>query len=134
MALPQQKLREIILQLIFSHEFHESDENELMTFLMKEHKVSKAALRQAVEMFQKIINSKNELDAMIMQVSHSYDLGRIHHVERNILRLLVFEYFVEKSLPDKVAIAEAKRLARKFSADDAAGFVQALLCALIERK
>lgn len=132
-TLAPQKFREIVLQLLFSNEFQEEFPEALVLVLMKEHKVTKSAIRKAVLMAQKIIAKKDDVDALIKEVSFAYDLDRIHTVERNILRVLLFEHFIEKSLPDKVAVAEAMRLAKKFSTEDAAGFVQALISALLKK-
>lgn len=134
MSLAPQKFREIVLQLLFSLEFQEEVSDELLTLLMKEHKVTKASLRKAIELAKSVIQSKEAVDALIKKVSYAYDLNRIHSVERNVLRLLVFEHFINESLPDKVAVAEAIRLAKKFSTEDAAGFVQALISSLLKEK
>jgi transcription antitermination protein NusB len=133
-SLAPQKFREIVLQLLFSYEFQSDSDDELLAVLMKEHKVTKNSIRKAQELAKKIIANKEQVDALIKKVSYAYDLDRIHSVERNILRVLLFEHFIDKSLPDKVAVAEAMRLAKKFSTEDAAGFVQALISALLKQE
>lgn len=128
--LPAQKFREIVFQLLFSYDHHQSDPKELANFLMGELKVSKKALKEAEEKVRAILAEQEMIDSKIREVSTSYDLERIHRVERAILRLSAYELLVEKKLDIAIVIAEAKRLAKKFSTQDAASFCQALLDAL----
>ena len=132
MALPQQKIRELVFEILYSYGFHSSDANELCSLIMTEHKVSRKNALDAVNKALLILQGQAALDVMIKRVSHSYDLERIHSVERTILRLALYELFVEKKNPKEVVIAEAKRLARKFTSQDAQGFVHALIDALIK--
>jgi transcription antitermination protein NusB len=74
-----------------------------------------------------------EIDLMISNTSHSYAFERIQSVERNVLRLGVFELFFDPSIPPKVAIAEAMRLARKFGTKESAVFVNAILDTLYKQ-
>ena len=68
---------------------------------------------------------------MIAKTSHAYEFERIQTVERNILRLAVFEIFFDNgTVPPKVALAEAMRLARKFSTYESTSFINAILDAI----
>jgi N utilization substance protein B len=55
-------------------------------------------------------------------------------VERNLLRLGAYEIYFSKSVPPKVAISEAVRLARKFASSESANFINAILDALYKKK
>ena len=73
------------------------------------------------------ICGKKEIDAVIVTHSQAYDLERIPRVERNIVRLGIYELLFSPDVPRKVVIAEAMRLARKFATKEAASFVNALM-------
>ena len=64
---------------------------------------------------------------MIRKTAVSYAFERIQSVERNVLRLGVFEMLYDSSIPPKVAISEAMRLSRKFSNPESSHFINALL-------
>ena len=132
MSLPQQKNRELVFEILYSYQFHEGDSEDLCRLLMREHKVSKKNALNAVVKANLVAQEIKTIDALIQKVSHSYDLKRIHGIEKAILRLALFELFIEKKNPPEIVIAEAKRLARKFTSDDAQGFVHALIDALIK--
>lgn len=127
MALPQTKFREIVFQLLYSYDIGHAQEADLIALLMKELAVTKNSLRLAHERVLKIQALRDELDKAIAKISHSYAFARIQSVEKNILRLGVFELIYDEAIPPKVAIAEAMRLARKFGSPESATFVNAIL-------
>jgi transcription antitermination protein NusB len=127
MALPQQKFREIVFQILYSLDIGMSKEDDIINLIMNELAVTKKIVRCAYEKVQAILQKKNEIDALITKMSLSYEFERIQTVERNILRLGVYEIIFEEGFPPKVAIAEAIRLARKFGSPESASFVNAVL-------
>lgn len=134
MAIPIQKLREAVFQLLYSMEFHKSSDDELMHMLMQELKITKKNASLALEKTKKIVAHQEQIDTLMKAQVESYEISRIHSVERTILRLAIYECIVEKSLPLEIAIAEAKRLVRKFSTQDAEAFVQAILDAIYKKE
>ena len=127
MALPQEKFREIVFQLLYSYDLSYSTEEEMHALLTKELAVTKKNVREAQEKVNLIHQNQDEIDLLIGKASLSYTFERIQTVERNILRLGVFEILYDKEIPPKVAIAEALRLARKFGTPESATFVNAVL-------
>ena len=75
----------------------------------------------------RFLEKKEEIDALITKHSQGYGLERIPRVERNIVRLGIYELLFVPEVPQKVAIAESMRLARKFSTKEAATFVNAIM-------
>lgn len=127
MTIPVQKLREIIFQMLYSYDIGKAKQEDIIEMLMKELSVSRSAMRSAQQKVEEIQAIQDELDEMISGAAYSYAFSRIQTVERNILRLGVYELFFETDIPPKVAISEAMRLARKFSTPEAANFVNAVL-------
>ncbi len=134
MALHQQKFREIVLQLLYGLDLAEQSPEELQKLLSEELEVSKSSVRLAQTRVDQIIKVLNILDDLIRKTSLSYQFERIPTVERNILRLGVFELVYDDSIPPKVAITEAMRLARKFSSPESASFVNALMDTLYKQQ
>lgn len=126
MALQIQKLREIVFHLLFSHDF-ESLKEDLFPFLMEHHKITKKSLYEAQEIVGELKKHREEIDAAIQANSKEYEFDRIPRVEKNLLRLGIYEMNFSKEVPPKVAISEAIRLARKFSTAESAHFVNAIL-------
>ena len=127
MALPPQKMREVVFQLLYSNDTGSSEEQSSISLLMKELKMARSCIYQAMDKTSLIHQSLQEIDTVIAETVQSYAFDRIQSVERNILRLAVFELTIDKTIPPKVTIAEAMRLARKFSTPESANFINAVL-------
>lgn len=130
MAPSPHQFREIVFQLLYAYDFSGLSTEELIPLLMEEHSVTKKHLYLASEQLQKIREKQEEIDLMIGKTALSYQFERIPRVERNILRLGVYELLYDNSIPPKVAIAEAIRLCRKFATPEGATFVNGVLDAL----
>ncbi len=126
MPLPIQKLREIVFHFLYSNDFEALDE-DVVPFLMRHHQVTKKSLFQAQEIVKELKKHRTELDGAIQLHSKEYELDRIPRVERNVLRLGIFEIMYSKQTPPKVAISEALRLARKFATAESAQYINAVL-------
>ncbi|MFY0406063.1 transcription antitermination factor NusB [Solicola sp. PLA-1-18] len=75
-----------------------------------------------------------QIDELLREHAHGWSLERMPGVDRNLLRLGVFEVLWADDVPDAVAASEAAALARDLSTDESAGFVSGLLSRLIEVK
>lgn len=127
MALPLQKFREIVFQLLYSYNMGRAGDEDMIELLSKELKVTKTVVRSAHNKVVLIQRQQDAIDLAIGQASQSYTFERIQTVECNILRLAVYEMLYDNEIPHKVAIAEAMRLARKFGTPEAALFINAVL-------
>lgn len=127
MPVPQQKFREIVFQLLYSHDMGKAEERDMLAMMMAELAVSRKVVRDAQTRVRDICLKLPEIDAQIARTSHQYAFDRIQSVERNILRMGVYEMLWTTEIPPKVAIAEAMRLERKFGSPEGVTFVNALL-------
>jgi transcription antitermination protein NusB len=127
MSLPQQKFREIVFQMLYSYDLGKAKDEDMVPLLMAELSVTKKAVLNAQERVNLIQEKQPEIDLLIAKKSLSYSFERIQSVERNVLRLGVYELLYDDEIPPKVAIAEALRLARKFGSPESASFVNAIL-------
>ncbi len=124
MDFPPQKFREMVFQLLFSLDMGGELES---AFFMRALSVSKKQVRASLEKALAIWLVHEQLDQQIALHSHSYSFERIKRVEKNVLRLALYELLIEKRLNAKIIISEAHRLTRKFSTIEGASFVNALV-------
>ncbi len=81
----------------------------------------------ANQLFQGTIARLKEIDRRIQQHTKNWRLGRMAVVDRNILRLAVFEFMCGAKTPGTVVINEALEIAKKFSTHESAQFVNGIL-------
>lgn len=74
------------------------------------------------------------IDELLARYSAGWTLDRMPAVDRNILRIGVFELLYASDVPDGVAISEAVLLARDLSTDESPAFVNGLLARVLELK
>jgi len=73
------------------------------------------------------LEHRDESDAIIVKHAQNWDLHRIAAVDRNILRLAIFEMLHREDIPPVVSINEAVDIAKKFSTQDSGKFVNGIL-------
>jgi transcription antitermination protein NusB len=130
MTLDPYKKRELVFLLLFSFDMgQEVPSSDIVELVKNECKVAKKYVLEAMARAETILKAREECDKLISSVCKDYRIARIQSVERNIVRLAIFEALIEGKLPPKVVFAEAKRLAKKFATEEAANFVHALLAA-----
>ena len=83
---------------------------------------------QIAEFFQK--NNK-EIDDIIQKYAKNWDLGRLVKMDKDILRIALVELLYIKDAPMKVVVDEALELAKKYSTDDSASFINGILAKVI---
>ena len=127
MALPPQKFREMIFQILFCSDFPDPEIEETSLMLMGELKVTKKSVLQANERVLQINENLESIDAKITAFSTEYSFERISRAEKTILRLCLYELLFDPSIPPLVVIAEAVRLTRKFGTPESSHFVNAIL-------
>jgi N utilization substance protein B len=127
MALSQQKFREIVFQVLYSGDFADAGDEDMIPFMMGQLAVTRKTVSLAVVRKSAIEKERASIDEQIAKASVAYAFERIPRIERNILRLGVYELFYDDQIPPKVAIAEAIRLSRKFATPEGATFVNAIL-------
>jgi N utilization substance protein B len=83
------------------------------------------------EYTRSLVSGVNEnarkIDELITTYAQGWDMDRLPNVDRNILRLGIFEILWSSEIPDGVAIDEALDLAKELSTDDSAGFIHGVL-------
>ena len=78
-----------------------------------------------------VMHYRHELDALIQQRAPAWPVGQIAIVDRNLLRMALFELSGQTDTPAKVAINEAIDLAKMFGSDSSSRFVNGVLGAVM---
>ena len=79
------------------------------------------------ELISGVSENKRKIDELIATYAQGWDMDRLAAVDRNILRLGIYEIIWSDELADGIAIDEAISLAKDLSTDDSATFIHGLL-------
>jgi N utilization substance protein B len=91
------------------------------------HPVDPEARAFADELVRGTKDKQSKVDALIRQFAEHWDLDRMALVDRNILRLAVYELLLPSAVPPKVAINEAIEIAKKFGTQESSRFINGVL-------
>ncbi|WP_313409424.1 transcription antitermination factor NusB [Aeromicrobium sp.] len=87
-----------------------------------------------VSLVEGVAANATRIDALLEEHSHAWPLDRMPAVDRNLLRIAVYEILHVDDVPDPVAISEAVELAKELSTDESPRFVNGLLSKIVEIK
>ena len=86
------------------------------------------------ELVQGVDENRRKIDELITTYSQGWDMDRMPVIDRNILRLAIYEILWSKDVPPAVAIDEAIELAQTLSTDDSSKYINGALSKIIEIK
>lgn len=81
----------------------------------------------AVNLFKGVCGKKDDIDALIQQYAKNWQLERMAVVDRNIIRLAIYEIMATPDTPICVIIDEAVEISKKYSTRDSSRFVNGIL-------
>lgn len=86
-----------------------------------------AAKKFALELVEGVSAHLKEIDDLLQEHSHNWRLDRMSRIDRNVLRLAVFELMHRDDIPRKVTINEAIELGKNFGNEESSSFINGLL-------
>jgi len=127
--------RSIVLQSLFEWDLNVIDKKDMIDILdrnIEEFAPNKTDKPFMEKLLNGVLSKQNELDLVITKAAPEWPVERISPVDRNILRVGLFELLFSdrKEVPAKVAINEAIELAKQFGGDSSSRFVNGVLGAV----
>jgi N utilization substance protein B len=134
--------REIALSILFQYEASElltpektfdlfcqnfgpeTDEDQVLGC---DRKIFKQALPFVREIFLGVTSRQKQLDKILNEASENWRLDRMSRVDRNVMRLALYEMLYRDDIPLKVSINEAIDLGKQFGAEDSGSFINGIL-------
>lgn len=127
-------LRTIALQTLFEWDFNQRQGN--LADIFDTVKNEFAAGTEDVEFSQQLINGVVEnitaIDDVIVKHAPEWPIEQITIIDRNVLRLGIYEMLFLKQTPAKVAINESVEMGKRFGGDSSGKFVNGVLGALFK--
>lgn len=124
--------REIAMQTLFSREFGNDNFAEMLSPICLEAQVSPAAEKFGSVLIQGVIENVTLIDSIIKKYAVEWDLERIAFVDKNIMRIAIYELVFSESTPVAVVINEALEIAKNYSGREAPRFINGILGKIIK--
>jgi N utilization substance protein B len=125
-AISRSRCREWALQVLYQAEYLGHRQGEVIRFYrhFRERDQVPAYITKLVE---GVAAHQEELDALIRQHSEHWRLERMAAVDRNLLRLALYELLHQPEVPAKVVINEAVELAKRYGSEESGSFINGIL-------
>ena len=130
----RRRARELALQLLYRHEHTGADLDAMQTDFDEWIGATDEVRSFADFLLRGTLANLAELDGELARQTAHWKLERLAAVDRNILRLAMFELMHEPETPPAVVIDEAIEIAKKFGAEESGRFVNGVLDGFIKRR
>jgi len=129
----RRKARELALQMLFQHDMA-GNEPDMIIGTFEDLQKSKPNTREfAVKIFRGTVDHLGEIDDMIQVQAENWRLSRMAVVDRNIIRMSIYEFLHETDTPKLVIIDEAIEIAKKFGTQKSSQFINGILDGILKR-
>jgi N utilization substance protein B len=123
----RRQARELALQLLYQHEFRAVSPEEMQAHFEGWQGAADKVREFADELFRGVVHNVVEIDGALEKQTAHWRLERLATVDRNILRLALYELLYRDETPPAVVIDEAIEIAKRFGAEESARFVNGVL-------
>ena len=129
----RRKARELALQMLFQYDMA-GNEPDMIIATFEDLQKSKPNTREfAVRIFRGTVSYLSEIDDIIQQQAENWRLSRMAVVDRNIIRMSVYEFLHESDTPKLVIIDEAIEIAKRFGTLKSSQFINGILDGILKR-
>ena len=123
----RRKARATALQALYEFDAAEHQVEAVITRLLAEGELSEENRSFCSELVTGVIKNKDQIDEHIRSFAPAWPIEQIPVIDRNILRLAIFEVLFDNRVPVKVCINEAIELAKYFGGDNSPKFINGVL-------
>jgi transcription antitermination factor NusB len=123
----RRQARELAIKVLFHLEFSPGDPNESFDLICENFGPSAAVMPFSRQLVLGVWENKGDLDKLISGASKHWRLERMPYVDRNVLRVALFEVLFLKDIPPKVSIDEAVELGKKYNSEESGAFINGVL-------
>ena len=131
---PRTRARSLALQVLYEVDIANHPPGEVFKSRLEEAPLTDDLAEFARQIIFGILPLTNNLDLLIARYAPEWPLDQIAAIDRNILRIALWEFAVLRETPIKVAINEAVELAKLYGSDSAPRFVNGVLGALADHQ
>ena len=124
---PRRKARMAALQSLFAEDVKGDHAEASLEWLAGEDLLQATTVNFALSLVRGVADSRSDLDNVIQRYAPAWPVAQLSLVDRNILRIALFELLNTPKVPRKTAVNEAVELAKVFGSESSARFINGVL-------
>ena len=129
----RRKARELALQMLYQHDMS-GNPPDMIVSTFEDLQKSKPNTREfAIKVFKGTVENLPKIDDMIVAQADNWRIERMAVVDRNIIRMSIYEFLHENDTPKLVIIDEAIEIAKRFGTQKSSQFINGILDGILKR-
>ena len=129
----RRKARELALQMLYQHDLSGNPPDTIVETFEELQKANPNTREFASRIFHGTVTHLARIDEMITAQADNWRLSRMAVVDRNIIRMSIYEFLHEEETPKLVIIDEAIEIAKKFGTLKSSQFINGILDGILKR-
>lgn len=133
MKTTRRRARRLTLETLYEYDMTSHPPVEVLARRISEQPVESSGVTFATQLVKGVIEFQPVMDDLIARYAPEWPLDQMAVIDRNILRMAIFEFLIDTETPVKVAINEAVELAKIYGSDSAPRFINGVLGTLADQ-
>lgn len=129
----RRRARRVTLETLYEYDVAEHDPDVILQYRLEDYPMESTGVDFARRLIYGVIEHQEEMDILIARYAPEWPLDQMAVIDRNILRIAIYEFLIDGETPVKVAINEAVELAKTYGSDSAPRFINGVLGTLAEQ-
>jgi len=121
------KAREFTLQILFQRDFLETRIEEIQRLFWADISTPPEVRIFSDRLVSGVVDNQEQIDRLLADYSENWTLERMTGVDRNILRMAIYEILYCDEIPKNVTINEAVEIGKRFGSEDSGAFVNGII-------
>lgn len=130
----RRQARVAALQALFESDTSDHRAEDALSNIVTSQRVPPESVKYAQELIERVLAGQDEIDRVIADAAPQWPVEQMPAIDKNILRLAIWEMLADNGTPVKAAINEAVELAKQFGSENSAKFVNGVLGTIARRR
>ncbi len=115
------------MQALFYMDMRDNASVEMLEHFCENFSPSKKPRPFFLKLVNGVLGAREEIDTLIERFSENWDISRMSCVDRNVMRIAVFELLYCDDIPPKVSINEAVDVGKKYGTEESGAFINGIM-------
>lgn len=129
----RRKARELALQMLFQHDVAGNDPDEIIETFEDIQRVRPNIREFAIRVFRGTLEKQAEIDKIVVEQTENWRIERMPVVDRNLIRMAIYEMKYLDDTPKLVILDEAIEIAKRFGTNKSSQFINGILDGVLKR-
>ena len=123
----RRQARELAMQALFYMDMQKDASEEMLEYFCGCFFTSKKSRPFFIKLVNGVLGTKGRIDALVEHYSQNWKISRMSCVDRNVMRIAVYEMLYCDDIPPKVSINEAVDIGKKFGTQESGAFINGIM-------